>query len=285
MMKMLVHRIEAFMTYLVPNRLPQTKRFKTGSLRAGEVENPIRRLEELSLNAWPALQTSYDDGWVLRFANGYTRRANSINPLYPSSSDLDAKIKRCEAVYSARKLHTVFKLTPTTYPDNLDDVLDRRHYREESPTSVQTLALDKLDKPAHPTVRLCNQMTEDWLGAFTRMNAVHDRNLPTVRAMLGSIVPEKCFISLREGNAIVAVGLGVLDQGHLGLFDIVTDGRRRRQGFGGQLVLHLLNWGKSNGAHSAYLQVMLSNTPALALYRKLGFREAYQYWYRVKMRG
>ena len=42
----------------------------------------IRYLEELSLNALPSLENIFLDGWVVRFANGYTKRANSVNPLY-----------------------------------------------------------------------------------------------------------------------------------------------------------------------------------------------------------
>ena len=34
----------------------------------------IRQMEERSMNAWPSLQTILDDGWVIRLANGYTKR-------------------------------------------------------------------------------------------------------------------------------------------------------------------------------------------------------------------
>jgi ribosomal protein S18 acetylase RimI-like enzyme len=68
----------------------------------------------------------------------------------------------------------------------------------------------------------------------------------------------------------------------VGLFDIVTAAPFRRRGLGTQLILHLLQWGKTNGARRAYLQVMCNNDPALRLYTGLGFREIYQYWYRVR---
>ncbi len=80
----------------------------------------------------------------------------------------------------------------------------------------------------------------------------------------------------------MAVGLGVADTGFVGLYDLVTEKEFRNRGFGKQLVLNLLDWGKQHGARRAYLQVMLDHTPALHLYSKLAFKEIYQYWYRVK---
>src|SRR5262245_52204411 len=107
----------------------------------------IRHLEEISLNAWPALQTIVYDGWLLRFAGGYTRRANSVNPLYPGALDPAEKIGRCEAVYAAQGQDTVFKLTDAAEPADLDTLLARRGYRREAPTSVQTVDLGALAPP------------------------------------------------------------------------------------------------------------------------------------------
>jgi len=60
------------------------------------------------------------------------------------------------------------------------------------------------------------------------------------------------------------------------------DAEHRGHGYGKQMMLNLLAWGKRNGARAAYLQVMLNNPSGTAsCYEKLGFQEAYQYWYRV----
>ena len=102
----------------------------------------IRSIEELSMNAWPALQTLHYDGWVVRFSAGYTRRGNSVYPLYPSRIDLDEKIQTCESLYRARNLPVVFKLTGASTPEDLDACLDVHGYRVDSLTSVQLLDLD-----------------------------------------------------------------------------------------------------------------------------------------------
>ena len=46
-------------------------------------EAAIRALEERAFNAWPALRSAYCDGWLFRFSEGLTRRANSVNAVAP----------------------------------------------------------------------------------------------------------------------------------------------------------------------------------------------------------
>ncbi len=250
----------------------------------------IRTLEELSINAWPSLETLLYGGWVLRFANGYTRRANSINPLYPSASSgrrpstrgVDEKITACEDIYRARNQRVVFKMTRAVFPENLDELLAQRGYASEATTSVQVLDLRGAEPPTNRNVIVAESLTAGWLDDFCRLNTVVAQHRATMTQMLEKIVSKRCFITLREEDRVVACGLGVAETGFIGLFDLVTDAAFRNRGLGKELVLNLLDWGKQKGAARAYLQVMLNNAPALRLYDKLGFKEVYQYWYRVK---
>lgn len=240
----------------------------------------IRTIEELSMNAWPSLQTMLYDGWVLRFADGYTNRANSINPLYPSTRDVRGKIEACEHIYRGKGLSVVFKMTSDSQPVGLDALLADRGYRADRRTSVQLLDLAHHDEGPGEMPNLPEVASEEWLAAYCRLSGIADRHHLTLRHMLRSIVPARCFASLQADGGIVACGMGVAQDGWVGLYDIVTDAKCRRQGHGQRLMEQILAWGKGQGAQTAYLQVMPDNAPALALYGKLGFREAYPYWYR-----
>lgn len=242
----------------------------------------IRLFEELSFNAWPALQTIHYDGWILRLANGYTKRANSVNPIYTSHEEVQRKIVTCEGIYRKRGQSTVFKMTDAAHPDDLDALLDAQGYRREAPTSVQTLDLSDVHEPASSATSIDADLSDTWLEAFCRLNTIDPRHVSTMRQMLDNIVPARCFATLHHENEVAAVGMAVFERGFVGLYDIVTAPQLRQQGFGTQLVLHLLKWGKSKGAVTAYLQVVVENLPALNLYCKLGFCEAYRYWYRIK---
>jgi GNAT superfamily N-acetyltransferase len=246
----------------------------------------IEFIEELSLNAWPALQTICYDGWLLRFANGYTSRANSVNPLYASNLPLLAKIQYCEQLYAARGQNTIFKLSPSNA--RLDSILAALGYTYHNLTHVQTFELAATKKFSMETtiagvkISLTSSLSAAWLETFCQINNVSAQYQSTLAQMLSLLVPSHCFALLYKEGRPVATGLAVLERGQLGLFEIATDSTYRKQGLARELIIHLLAWGQQHGATNAYLQVVADNTSAVKLYHKLGFVTSYHYWYRVK---
>ena len=122
----------------------------------------VRTIEELSMNAWPAMQSLHYDGWVIRCADGYTKRANSVYPLYASQIDIDKKIGFCESFYRERGLPTVFKLTRASTPANLDAFLEKRGYKETMREWESRLPLAEFDARSFG----------DWRGRIAHNNII-----------------------------------------------------------------------------------------------------------------
>jgi ribosomal protein S18 acetylase RimI-like enzyme len=241
----------------------------------------IQSIEEHALNAWPCLQQVLYDGWILRFANGFTKRANSVNPFYDSTQEVRQKIQRCIQIYLSKNLRPIFRITPLAYPQNLDETLAKLGFTLQSPTSVQLLDLGSLPTLETGTCQFWPEFSPEWVEYFSRLSGNRTQQ-ETHQAILGNIVPHKCFAVLLNRNQVVACGFGVLEDDYVGLFDIITAKSQRRRGFGQKLILDILDWAKKKGAAKAYLQVEVNNEPALNLYAKLGFEEVYRYWYRVR---
>ncbi len=242
----------------------------------------ILRFEEISNNAWPALQTMQYDGWILRFANGVTKRSNCVNPLYPSTLNIDQKIDYCENLFRQKQIPPTFKITSDSEPHDIDQHLEKRGYCIHCHISFQVMELSAFSSTREENVQLDNALDEKWIDEFIRMNGFNQARKPTYLRIMEQIMTLKCLVSIKEKEKTIGVGLGVLENRYLGLFDLVVDPDFRNQGLGARLVNSLLNWGISQGADTAYLQVLTDNLPAISLYHKLGFRQRYRYWYRMK---
>ena len=246
--------------------------------------NDIILYEELSMNAHPAIKTQLYDGWILRFANGYTNRANSINPLYPSAIPIEEKINLCEEIYMSQNLTTTYKLTPSS-PQIIDDVLNKKGYEVVTPTNVMVKALTATGAFKSKTT-IVDKIDRAWQENYFRLNGISDNlKIKTARAIQGNILNKTLCASIVEEDATVACGLCVIERGYAGLFDVIVDLNHRGKGFGFDICNSLLNNAAKMGAKFSYLQVVADNTPAIALYNKLCFNDCYQYWYRVKKRA
>jgi len=100
------------------------------------------RIERISAATWPPIEEWQYDGWVLRFARGYTRRCNSITPVERGTRPLADKIAACEAAYAARHIPVVFRLPSTIATEELDGALAERNYYSADKTSIRVMALD-----------------------------------------------------------------------------------------------------------------------------------------------
>ncbi len=237
-------------------------------------------VEELSLNAWPALATWLFDGWVVRFAGGYTRRSNSVVPLGRGRRSLGEKVEECERRFAAARLPPNFKLSPAAEPPELDGWLAERGYLREAETSVMTRPIVPDPRPTAGETRFEERPTTGWLTAVAGMNGLPPAHASVHGQLMEAIVPEHVFVGREESGVFVACALGVLERGWLGIFDVVVRADRRRRGIGLGLMRDLLAWGAARGGRRAYLQVVEDNAPARALYAGLGFVDAYRYWYR-----
>lgn len=241
----------------------------------------IQTLEEVAFRAWTALETERYDGWVLRFANGYTGRANSVNPIYLSTLNLEEKIAYCAAWYEKRGIQVRYRLNDAMQPPELDDVLDRMGYMRESESKVMTVDLQTVAAVAHNgSISLESQPIEEWLENFCLLHPTHAPNLETMQAIFRRIEGQKYFATVLQEGEAVAMGLGVREGAYVGLFDIITHPDQRGKGYGKTLVNTLLHKAREDGASIGYLQVAANNPPALNLYHSIGFRTAYDYWYR-----
>jgi GNAT superfamily N-acetyltransferase len=240
-----------------------------------------RRIEEASLRAWPGLELESLDGWELRSSAGFTKRANSVQPLGPSTGRLAEKVTECEAWYAARHLPTIFRLTPFSDP-NLDSYLGGRAYKLVDPTDVLFTRLP-LSEAYAENVDVVELSLDDWLATYGVLSGAAESALALMRRILEACQKTRVLAALPSESSQdrIACGLAVLDEDLVGIFDVVTAPPHRRRGYGAALVASLIGWGLARGAGCAYLQVVKSNAPALALYRKLGFVPAYEYWYRV----
>jgi N-acetylglutamate synthase len=241
-------------------------------------------IETSTLRTWAALEEVVYDGWVLRFANGYTGRSNSVIALYGSSLDIQTKIDYCEAQYRQRGLVPRFRVIPDSYPADLDIILEQRGYRYENESRVMTLDLSRIT-PFEPQtrveIRLESEFHHEWARAFCEFNTAQSVHFQTLCQLLPTIKLPTCYASVVNEGEVVAVALLVRDGDYAGLYDVATRQTMRGRGIGKILIGSLLTHALRDEVKTVYLQMLATNAPAYRLYSGFGFREVYRYWYRV----
>lgn len=256
-----------------------------GRYRDGFMERDrVQELDDLTMRAWPALTVLNLDGWRLRTARGFTRRANSV---WPRGSGqrlrLEAKIANVERHYHRRGLPARFQLSPAAAPAGLARALSWRGYAPSPPEEVRTGRVEQLAAAGSLAgVVLADEPTDRWLAAWRQAGARAEPDGDIAEAVLRRVPAPSLFALLHAGGQDIAVARGVVDGGWLGVADLATARPHRRRGAARLLLAALAGWAAARGAEQAWATVESGNVAAVSLWRQVGLRPAYTYRYRER---
>jgi ribosomal protein S18 acetylase RimI-like enzyme len=244
---------------------------------------PTEALEVAAAAGWPAREHDRLGDWILRATDGWTQRANSALTIGDPDLPLPDAIDFVQRWYRERSLVPAMSV-PVPLFQRLDDELERRGWFANPVTQVMTAPLPQLLSTLAQTpwtsagrVELADAPSAEWLAAVGGRKGP----LPPKAVAVLTQVPHVRFAEwYAEDGALMATARGCVaddDSRWLGLSLIGVDERYRRQGLAQRLIAALCEWAVSLGARDAYLQVEQRNTPAVALYERLGFTVHHAY--------
>jgi N-acetylglutamate synthase len=254
----------------------------TASVVAARVVGPsplsARELEEVAGRSWPAAEDAWLGRWWLRAAGGFTARANSVRPLGDPGQSFDDALGFAAAWYAERSLPVQLR---TVVGSSVDRELDRRGWAAQWETSMRTATIASMRRrligvPVS-AVQITTHPSSAWVGRY------RDGALPPIALSVLSGGPSVGFATVEgaPGEPAVAIGRASVEPPWVGFAAIEVGADARRQGHGRAVMAALVAWAAERDAIRGWLEVLVENAPALAMYDALGFTEHYRYTYRT----
>ena len=237
-------------------------------------------IEHASLFCWPGLELDFDGSWVLRSANGYTKRANSVQSLDPADDgNAAARIATAVEWFSERKLKPVFRITPLAGPGVLA-ALDDANW--DTIDHSKLLAMELVPPSPDSRVECYDPLDARFLSAQQTLQRYSDETTAKLTAVLRALeVDARGIVLYADDGRPVSSSLMSINRGIVVTGNVVTDSTERRKGYAAAMLRTGLAWAWSAGARVAALNVAAENTAAQALYAGLGYVWQYDYLYRV----
>lgn len=236
----------------------------------------VRACEERIVNCWPAVTTMLVDGFVVRMANGYSGRSNSVSPIEIGADLSDQTLSYIEALYREAGLPSMVRVTALAVP-GFEARLCARGYRLRDECIGQIAPLHADAQRVDPEIRIEASPSEAWLAGVSDLQAPGKQDPAHLQAIVGRIRVTAGFASvLYEGEAI-GFGMCAIDRGMGEIGSIIINPAHQGRGVGRKLVASLMAYARGNGADRAFLQVESGNRRAISVYRSLGFEDVYLY--------
>jgi hypothetical protein len=217
----------------------------------------IRALEHAAAAAWPGVEQTWLDGWLLRAGHGATFTANSAVPL-----DISAHVSAVPAIiawYDRRGLTPRLAIADRLLP--LPPALTRER-------AERVLVRDVRDAASHepdPSITLSTRLDDDWL-------RIYQREIPV--DVLTAVIDGELMFGAHRQVAVARAAVTEAPDGirWVGLSAVRTADNQSVTGPARRLCETLLAWGARRGATRGYVQVGDHNAGAAAFADSLGFR-------------
>jgi N-acetylglutamate synthase len=235
-------------------------------------------LERLAARSWRGLEEEAFGDWLLRAGGGFTGRANSVLVTGDPGRPLPEAVATVTRWYADRGLRPRAQV-PLPGAEEADAAFAAAGWDRDE--DVLVLAAPLVPWPARDVaVDLLPEPDDAWLAGYQYRGTP----LPAVARAVLTNAEQPVFAAVRLAPSpapLAAVARGVLVDGWLVVTAVTVDEQHRRQGLGTAVMAALGAWAWERGGHSCLLQMVASNEPALALYRRLGFTEHHRYHYRL----
>ena len=233
----------------------------------------IRGCEERLVNVWPAVSTLLMEGWVVRFAHGYSGRANSASAVVPGARMSPDLLDTIEQLYRDAGLKPSVRITPLADPA-VEPLLMSRGYRVKDESRMMVLPLDRYrDMEADSRVRIEGAASRRWLAGVCSHQEPSKRSADHLFAIVGHLRVPAAFATLEIDGKALGFGMCAIDRGWAELGSIMLESTFRGRGLGRATVDALLVWAARQGASNAFLQVDRTNAVACKLYAGQGFKD------------
>ncbi len=240
----------------------------------------VRRLEAVGFRAWPAASVQYDGSWQVRLTGGHpSKRLNCVVALDPSDSrDIGIRLEKAARKFESYGRPMIVRETPLT-PKLMLEFLQTDGWTCFEEVVTMTVDLGGLALPD-----TLDHLPSHDVGRFVDADLVVNGSDAALKPALAEVVsaikpPTGLFVIEDPKDGPEAVVLCVQDNDLAGIMSLAVVEHARRRGLGVEILSAALRWARMRGARTAWLQVETENLPALSLYGKLGFREAYRYRY------
>lgn len=228
----------------------------------------IRAIEVAAAKAFPGIEHTWCEQWLLRAGDGVTECSNSAAPLGPQALFTPVPYEEIKEFYRRHDLPALIlvpeRIAPAIPGDGPEII-------------VMTHPLDNVSDIDDVPAEFLDQPDDEWLELYH----FRDKALPrhALELLRTTIDGHLCFGRLKRDGKTVAITRGTITDGYLGYSAVEVAPGYRRQALATELGTAMLAWGKAHGAHTAYLQVIESNAAGIGLSHKLGFMEHHRHKY------